>query len=353
MRGDIFLYIFSHLFCDIRCRMANFACCMAQISVIVPFHNVEHTVERTLRSMAAQTMTDFELVLVNDGSTDRSLEVVKAFLELTPSLARRSIIVSYPYRQGLARANDQGLHHATGEYLARCDADDEMPPDALRRMLEATDGGRVDVVGGAYTVVKSCGREHTHQPPFGVKTLEEMPIDTLHFALWNKLIRRRLLVDNEIWPFPDINCWEDVAIVARLFALHPTVAWVKEPCYIYYDLGAGSSLSNGRQEMRLRDHLKCALALEDWFVTHHLADANEQFLLYLKFVAKVKYLRGPGKDVEKWHATFPEANNRILSYKHIPLGLRLAFWTVKKLPTRLTQWVADRFDRFYPSTERE
>lgn len=313
----------------------------ALVSVIVLVHNAAPTVERALDSIAAQTLVKgIELVVVDDGSTDTSLTVVEQWIQAHPHRFTQATIVSHHCRRGVAAATTTGLKQATGRYVVRCDADDAMMPRALEAMAGEALRGEVDVVWGHTLVDDGCRRRLVKSEPRWAD-LNDAPVTTAVFALWNKLIRRSLIVDNALYPFEGADCWEDLGMVARVLALRPRVAMVDEPVYVYHDDPRRATLSRSRREVLLRDHLHIALMLEQWFVTHGLDSAYEMWLCRVKLCAKVKYLRGRGKDVARWKATFPEVNDKILGISQVGFHYRLLFASVWMLPTALTQRVAD------------
>ena len=322
------------------------------ISLIVPFHNAETTIERTLRSIDAQTHKSVERIFVNDGSTDRSYEIVKQYIKNNPSTSGRSILI-HTKQQGLANANMTGLNHSTGRYVVRCDADDYMEPDALESMLAVADRDHCDVVISAYYNDTPRGSKIVG---FGKKrpaSLNDFAINTLHFSLCNKLISLDLLRFNNISPFPYIDPWEDLGVVSRAVALSSRIGIVDRPLYHYITDPSRRSLSRSSRDRLLEDHLRMALLIEQWFLDHAITDKYAECLNHLKFCAKVKMMRGRIKNADRWKRTFPEVNCRILRLRHIPLRYRLLFKAVAILPARFTQWVADLVAKTYSEEDVE
>ena len=98
------------------------------ISVIIPLYNKVNTVERAVRSVLDQTVSEFELIVVNNGSTDGSEDVVKRIDD------PRIILISQP-NQGVSMARNKGVAIAKGDYVAFLDADDEWRPTFLETVL--------------------------------------------------------------------------------------------------------------------------------------------------------------------------------------------------------------------------
>lgn len=135
----------------------------ALISIIMPMRNAERYVEEAIRSLLAQRDVSIEIVVIDDGSTDRSAEVVRAIRD------DRIRMIPGPQR-GIAAALNAGLAAARGAFFARCDADDLYAPDRLARQLAALNA-RPDfaAVCGKYILMTASGREvldpvHHDQP---------------------------------------------------------------------------------------------------------------------------------------------------------------------------------------------
>ncbi len=315
------------------------------LSVVMAFHNAAATLPRALEPFAVTSLCDVQLIMVNDGSTDMGLKVACAFLQQHTDLQRRAIVLSHPFRRGIAEATASGMNVATGLYVTRCDADDFVEADALREAIDVAMRSGSDIVWSPAIHEYRPGRERLIRTE--TTDLNRMKYSTVNFALWNKLIRRTLLTENNIYPFAGINCWEDVGMVARVLTLNPRITHVGRPYYHYVRREGTQSLSLSRKDILLHDHLLCALYLDEWFTANDLSSEYREFLTHLKFVAKIKYLRGQGKDVALWKSTFPETNRAIMSISQIALHHRVALWIINKLPIATVQRAADFIDRFY------
>ncbi|WP_179068215.1 glycosyltransferase family 2 protein [Nostoc sp. C052] len=99
------------------------------LSVIIPVYNSEGSVAKTLQSVVAQTYHDFEIIIVDDGSTDKSIDICKQFHD-------SRIKIVHQQNRGLAGARNTGIRHAQGEYLAFVDSDDLWLPEKLEKHLQ-------------------------------------------------------------------------------------------------------------------------------------------------------------------------------------------------------------------------
>jgi glycosyltransferase involved in cell wall biosynthesis len=105
---------------------------MVKISAIVPVYNVEAYISETIQSVLAQTFQDFELIVVDDQSPDRSIEIVQQFDD-------PRIKIIHQKNRGLAGARNTGIRHAQGEYIAFLDSDDLWLPDKLQKHAQHLD----------------------------------------------------------------------------------------------------------------------------------------------------------------------------------------------------------------------
>ncbi|WP_026733063.1 glycosyltransferase [Fischerella sp. PCC 9605] len=103
---------------------------MPLISIIIPTYNSEKTIKYTIESVLEQTLTDYELIVINDGSSDSTLDIVSQFHDL------RIKVFSYPH-QGANVSRNLGLAHATGEFISFLDADDLWTSDKLASQMKA------------------------------------------------------------------------------------------------------------------------------------------------------------------------------------------------------------------------
>lgn len=113
---------------------------MPELSIIVPIYNVENYLEKCIKSILAQTFTDFELILVNDGSPDKSDVIMKKY-----EILDNRIINIFQDNKGVSAARNVGLSRARGKYVAFVDPDDYIEEDTYEKLLPPMRSG-----GGGY-----------------------------------------------------------------------------------------------------------------------------------------------------------------------------------------------------------
>src|SRR3954468_8067723 len=156
-----------------------------RISVVVPVYNVEPYLAECLESLAGQTVKDLQVIMVDDGSKDRSAEIAQEFADRD----ERFHLVKQP-NGGLGNARNTGITHATGEFLAFVDSDDYLPPNAYELLLGALDETGSDFATGNVQRVTVKG---TRQVYFLADTFTKTRLAT-HISEF-----RRLIADRTAW----------------------------------------------------------------------------------------------------------------------------------------------------------
>ena len=219
-----------------------------KISVIIPLYNAARYVGTTLESLLTQTLTDFEVIVVDDCSTDGSVAVVERYLE---NFGGRLKIISLPANTGSgAVPRNEGLKFSRGEYIFFMDADDMLAANALERLLQAAREYRADVVHMNRGFICSEDMNHSKtlmsdwdnfSTPIEVPTLEttnfaervkKMLAAGYGWAPWIKFIRRDFLIANDI-KFPELRISEDVVWTIELVCLAERWLTFPERLYMY------------------------------------------------------------------------------------------------------------------------
>lgn len=311
---------------------------MAKVDIIIPVYNAESTIADCLRSVMNQTIAiDCRTIVVDDGSTDSTPDLIQEFLMSYPQFAERCEIITFCRNRGAAEAYNAGLSAGRSEWIARCDADDILVPDAVERLLILGEKNGADIVAGSIEEWDGSRKRTLH--PTISKGLNKTPIDTVNFSLCNKLVRRTLLLrapdGKPLSDLPGINCWEDLSLTARLLALPGCRVETLggEPIYCYRRTGKSAGLSRRSREYLLEQHLRCALELTEWFEANGLSAIYSPFIDRLKFKAKIKILQGKGAfgRIKEWREIFPETSASIMKMSpDMSLPLRVAFSLLAK-----------------------
>ena len=193
---------------------------MPMVSVIVPVYMAEKYIERCVESILLQTNRDFELILIEDGSPDRSGEICDN-LAATDSRIR----VIHKENGGVSTARNAGLDVAKGEYVSFCDADDALPEDALEKMVCAMESNDTQLVVGDLTGVhidttnnkvrrsKSYIRDFSCVNIFNAEALHEFWQKNNMLSSCGKLYNRNIIEEFKVRFCTEMIVMEDYAFV--------------------------------------------------------------------------------------------------------------------------------------------
>ena len=250
-----------------------------KLSVIVPVYNTEKYLAKCLDSLIDPEVGDYEIIAVDDGSTDSSGEILTRYRNQYPGLVR----VMYTPNGGLGHARNVGMSVAGGDYVLFVDSDDWLKPGAIRAMLETLktpfdiavfDFVHVDEDGRELAAFSGCGRE-------GVFSLEEYP-EYLHCPLnaCNKIWRLGLFTENGI-SFPDRLWYEDVATTPKLTLHAERILYRPIPWYCY--LQRRGSITNATSAGRNTEMITAMNSSLDYYVSAGQYERYHDVLEYMAF----------------------------------------------------------------------
>jgi len=185
------------------------------VSVIVPAYNVGLYIEDCIKSILAQTYNDWELIIVNDGSTDNTVELVSKFIQ-----ADSRISFIHQQNAGVSAARNTGLCAAQGEWVAFLDGDDMWEPEFLAETVAAKEKSKAGVVYCGYNRLYSNGfvREYRFNYPSGVLILPRSQ-EPVRFHIGAMLFKRELLLKHNITFATGCLVGEDWEVMAKVLAV--------------------------------------------------------------------------------------------------------------------------------------
>lgn len=262
---------------------------MKSLSVILCAYNAEDYLESAARSVLDQTFKDLELIIVNDGSCDGTLNVASRLANDDP----RVTVVNIE-NGGLANARNVGLSKATGEYVAFFDADDTVDADCYEIMLKAIerDGSDLCIAGYYHDAVLKDGKVSTvlfSEPDAIYNNHEELfqgfvglKSKFILDAGWNKLYRRSIIAENNL-KFPLGELFEDTAFVLSFLKISCKVT-VLDKCFYHYMQRSSGSITKAYNPRKLGDLKKRALELKEFCKNADGTVQNFCDLYYIKNV---------------------------------------------------------------------
>ena len=220
-----------------------------KLSIVVPVYNTEEYLDKCLESLIDPDVDDYEIIAVNDGSTDHSGSILERYARQYPGLVKK---MDTP-NGGLGHARNTGIEASSGEYILFVDSDDWLAPGAVREMLLALQRD-FDIAVFDFTQVDETGKELAYccgveyDKDFSLKEYPEF-LFSPHNAV-NKLWRRCLFLDNAI-RFPDRLWFEDLAPVPKLYLHADRIVPIHRAWYCYYQRSGSIMLGADRLNRNL------------------------------------------------------------------------------------------------------
>lgn len=222
-----------------------------KVSVVVPVYNTEAYVSACLESLLSQSLEEIEIIVINDGSTDKSREIIGDYQKSNPD----KIIVLDKVNGGQASARNLGLKHCRGRYIGFVDSDDTVNSEMYAQMYEKAIAEQADMVECDYSYRKiENNRQITlikYAPPKIRKNRKELFIDPLA-SPWNKLYRAEIIMKSGVL-FPEGVIYEDTAFYIELIPWLNKTVFLPEEYVIHYL--RENSTQNKKQNPKVGDML--------------------------------------------------------------------------------------------------
>lgn len=297
-----------------------------KVSVILPIYNVAPYLDEAFQSLLSQTLTDMEIIAVNDGSTDNSQEVIDRY-----AAQDNRIIALWQENQGQSVARNVALQHATGEYLYMMDSDDKLSsPDALQLCYDYAEAHRADFIffdGGSFSeegvVRNTWNTKRTHlveeNKPYDGNYLLNLMLDTRthNCVVWLLFIRRSFLENTEVSFYPGIIHEDE--LFTTLLALKSNNIYCLKQSIVNHRVRDASTM--GRRYTK--HNLNCYLTVIDELLKYQKSSLTKKYAYYT--LSKVFYTGHVIPFKEKF-AVFLRA---VMSgyMKYIGWKSALVFWT--------------------------
>ena len=279
---------------------------MKKISVIVPVYNVEKYISACLNSILRQSLSDIEIIVVDDGSTDSTLSIVKEFEEKWPD-----IISVYTQRNsGPAKARNQALSHATGEFISFIDSDDTIAYDMYEKMYGMAKEKDADLVlcGRAYTDFNGNVMSTWNPPQIDDVTnifMDHSLLGKTSSFVWDKLFKRTVIEETGLRFNEDIHYAEDALFIYSYLVYAKRVCSITQPLYFYMVQRLGSI--TGAMDHRMLHEIKACEELTNFYIDKGIFDFFENDLGWICV----------GFWGRKFYSFYEKKCNKNLNYKFV------------------------------------
>ena len=242
---------------------------MPKISVIIPAFNAKETLRRCLESVASQDFASLEIIVVNDGSTDETLEIAREYEKST------NFVLIDQAHGGVSRARWTGIGSSRGKYLAFVDADDFIAKDMMSKMYGTAEETGAEVVACGWYRVRE-GKAFPLQmyqdivPECGVDAVTRTVIRESWGSLCNKLILRDLIHEEDFTQAENLGYYEDTILLVYAMSRAQKVSYLPE-CFYYY-VDSEKSATNKPSLKTLKDLSFAITLLFNFFMASNIVE---------------------------------------------------------------------------------
>ena len=254
-----------------------------EVSVIVPCYNCASTVEKTLDSLAAQTLKSLELIVINDGSNDTTPEVLQRWKDAHPDIDMKLFSKE---NEGIAETRNFGLSKVSGLYFGFLDSDDYTAPEMFEEMVQKAKQEDLELVVSDFYWVNSNGETLQKEGPY--EPGQDMMVN-LFAVLWNKLYRTDRIKSLDI-RFPKGNRYEDACFLYCLSSQVHSIGFMNKGYVRYVQQGSSITHTNNDQ---VKNMIQVFRIILQYYKDHGLYDAYKDALEYIhiKFFLGNNFLR--------------------------------------------------------------
>lgn len=209
------------------------------VSIIIPAYNAEKQIERALDSVLAQTYRNIEVIVIDDGSTDKTGYILDQYANIDAKIR-----IFHVANGGEARSRNLGLSKAVGGYISFCDADDYMHPDMIKKMMAAIQQDISDMAICAWRNMDEEGNELSwRKPTLGACSLsteeaqkEFLQTGNIEGFCWNKLFKKSLYIETKAQYDIRRLSYCDILANYKLIGASNKISYIGEPLYDYYQI---------------------------------------------------------------------------------------------------------------------
>lgn len=219
---------------------------MVKVSIIIPVYNAEKFIAQRIESLKRQTLSDYELILVNDCSPDSSLSVIKKCAEGNSKIR----IIDLAENGGPMCARFEGCNIANGEYITFCDSDDELPDDALEMLYKEAKATKSDIVAGTIDFIKISDGSHSlwkSSLKYGsdqIAAMKSLLKNEYRHNVVGKLIKRELLQQYQYSNVKGLRYYEDFVLMYELVQHASKFVCIDNVVYNYIQTEGSSTMLN-------------------------------------------------------------------------------------------------------------
>lgn len=290
------------------------------ISVIVPVYKAEKFLPKCIDSILSQTYTNFELLLIDDGSPDNSGKICDEYASKDSRVR-----VFHKQNGGVSSARNLGLREARGEWISWVDADDWIEQNMLELVINQIQYGADLVIFNFYMVKDSSVEIYEYK--FNDAPKQEFIkkyINDIWTVLWTIFAKKELYLDNRIYFSEDISFWEDFEVATKILFFSKKIIYLNETLY-YYNRSNQNSILENLSYKQIKEQYRATLYLIDFFSEKKSEKIFMQELswriLRSKQLLVLDYNTWP-----EFYSIYPQSHEYILNCPFLNKKIKIIMW---------------------------
>lgn len=264
-----------------------------KVSIIIPVYNSEKTLKKCIESVINQTYKNIEILIINDGSKDKSLNIMNEYKNKD-----KRIIVINQRNNGISGARNTGIINATGDYITFIDSDDYIKPSLVKDTINIFKEYECDVVRNNYELSYENGKTELRNEMYEEnkiinisekkeKMIQNILLGKVQSYSWLLTIKRKIIDENNLTFNEDVFLMEDLLFFIRLIFAIQNIYFVKEPKYYYYQSNKNSLTRDTNKYIKNINNILIMKKHLEEILNEHIQENNK----YIKIINTV-YLNG-------------------------------------------------------------
>lgn len=289
------------------------------ISIIVPVYNAEQYLKRCLSSIVSQSFKYFEILLINDGSTDGSFEICQKFAK-----ADSRIRFFNRSNHGISATRQFGIDNAVGKYCIHVDSDDWIDFNYLEALYNKAQETSSDMVCAPFKK-EYVGRTdivRLYKPATVDEYIKGLCTGRSCGVVWNKLISLDIVRNNNL-RFPiEVSMWEDLAFILKYLLFAKKISFVDNTYYHYLQYNINSLCKSSFSYDVISHTVSAVSNVVEFYKERKCYDKYLRCLYILELFSKQKLLfDSTHRNLKQWLAIYPKSNIRLIEFFYYALSM--------------------------------
>ena len=271
------------------------------VSILIAAYNVSQYIERCLKSLEVQTFKDFEVIIVNDCSTDTTKDVIANYLNKS---SLQAVVIDLDENQGLSFGRHTALAKARGNYFYCIDGDDWIEPDAIEKFYNNAIEQNYDMVACDFYIDTGQRKKSVETNEFEPAKIQYNNVAGRWSVVWRYFVKTSFAKGHDLIKENRLNGGEDYLLINQLSLLTTSIGYVRKPLYHYF-VNNTTSIMKSVNMQALADQFKATQYIEDIVKKKNRSDLTEALNFRYLYLKKEIFKMS----LKAWRKWKPDANS--------------------------------------------